>query len=61
MKNSTHKVLNVIGQGRRMATVAYLFSVDLVTDAEITPIDTNVERWCGCIDSALTKEHYITG
>ena len=61
MKKSADGVLNVIGQGRRMAAVAYLFSVDLVTDAEITPIDANVERWCGCIDSALTKEHYIAG
>ena len=32
---------------------------DLVTDVEIRPIDANVEKWCGCIDGALTKEHYI--
>jgi hypothetical protein len=61
MKKSADGVLNVIGQGRRMASVAYLFSVDLVTDAEITPIDANVERWCGCIEGAFTKEHYIAG
>ena len=32
---------------------------DLVTDVEIRPIDANVEKWCACIDGALTKEHYI--
>jgi arsenite methyltransferase len=32
---------------------------DLVTDTEIAPADADVERWCGCIDGALTKEHYI--
>ena len=32
---------------------------DLVTDTEITPADADEERWCGCIDGALTKEHYL--
>jgi hypothetical protein len=32
---------------------------DLVTDAEIAPADADTERWCGCIDGALTKEHYL--
>jgi arsenite methyltransferase len=32
---------------------------DLVTDTEVAAIDANVEKWCGCIDGALTKEHYI--
>ena len=32
---------------------------DLVTDAEIAPNDANVEKWCGCIDGALAKEHYL--
>jgi arsenite methyltransferase len=32
---------------------------DLVTDAEVAPADADAEKWCGCIDGALTKEHYI--
>ena len=32
---------------------------DLVTDTEIAPTDANAEKWCGCIDGALTKEHYL--
>ncbi|HEX2471400.1 MAG TPA: arsenite methyltransferase [Nitrososphaera sp.] len=32
---------------------------DLVTDAEIAPIHADPEKWCSCIDGALTKEHYI--
>lgn len=32
---------------------------DLVTDAEIAPIHVDLEKWCSCIDGALTKEHYI--
>ena len=32
---------------------------DLVTDTEIAPADADTQRWCGCIDGALTKEHYL--
>jgi SAM-dependent methyltransferase len=32
---------------------------DLVTDAEIAPNHADLEKWCSCIDGALTKEHYI--
>jgi arsenite methyltransferase len=32
---------------------------DLVTDAEVAPADADAEKWCGCIDGALTREHYI--
>jgi len=32
---------------------------DLVTDTEIAPTDADAERWCGCIEGALTKEHYL--
>jgi arsenite methyltransferase len=32
---------------------------DLVTDAEIAPIHADADKWCSCIDGALTKEHYI--
>jgi ubiquinone/menaquinone biosynthesis C-methylase UbiE len=32
---------------------------DLVTDAEVIPINADAEKWSSCIDGALTKEHYI--
>jgi arsenite methyltransferase len=32
---------------------------DLVTDKEIASDSADVDRWCSCIDGALTKEHYI--
>ena len=32
---------------------------DLVTDTEIAAIDANAEKWCDCIDGALTEEHYL--
>ena len=32
---------------------------DLVTDKEVAPNSINAERWCSCIDGALTKEHYL--
>jgi arsenite methyltransferase len=32
---------------------------DLVTDKEIAANSIEVERWCSCIDGALTKENYI--
>jgi arsenite methyltransferase len=32
---------------------------DLVTDTEIAPTDADAEKWCGCIDGALTEEHYL--
>jgi arsenite methyltransferase len=32
---------------------------DLVTDAEVAQADADIEKWCSCIDGALTNEHYI--
>ena len=32
---------------------------DLVTDKEIDENSVNVEKWCSCIDGALTKENLI--
>src|SRR5687767_963986 len=51
--NAFREVYRVLKQGGRMVIS------DLVTDAEIAPTDADTERWCGCIDGALTKEHYI--
>jgi hypothetical protein len=32
---------------------------DLVTDREINKDSINPEKWCSCIDGALTKENYL--
>ena len=32
---------------------------DLVTDKEIDKDSVNSEKWCSCIDGALTKENYL--
>jgi arsenite methyltransferase len=47
-----HRILKQGGSGRMVIS-------DLVTDTEIAPADADAERWCGCIDGALTKEHYL--
>lgn len=32
---------------------------DLVTDREVPIASADAGKWCGCIDGALTQEHYI--
>jgi arsenite methyltransferase len=32
---------------------------DLVTDEEVESSSVSAEKWCSCIDGALTKEHYL--
>ena len=32
---------------------------DLVTDKEIDKKSIDPDKWCSCIDGALTKEHYL--
>jgi arsenite methyltransferase len=32
---------------------------DLITDVEVAPSSVSVEKWCSCLDGALTKEHYL--
>jgi hypothetical protein len=32
---------------------------DLVTDKEVDKDSVDLEKWCSCIDGALTKENYI--
>jgi arsenite methyltransferase len=46
-----HRILKQ-GDGRMVIS-------DLVTDTEINPAGVDTQRWCGCIDGALTKEHYL--
>jgi SAM-dependent methyltransferase len=40
------------GGGRMMIS-------DLVTDREVDKDSVNPEKWCSCIDGALTKENYL--
>jgi arsenite methyltransferase len=32
---------------------------DLITDKEVPTYSVNSEKWCSCIDGALTKENYL--
>jgi arsenite methyltransferase len=32
---------------------------DLVTSKEVDQGSANSDKWCSCIDGALTKEHYL--
>jgi hypothetical protein len=32
---------------------------DLVTSKEVGPESADSDKWCSCIDGALTKEHYL--
>ena len=32
---------------------------DLVTDRKVDKNSVNIEKWCSCIDGALTKENYL--
>jgi arsenite methyltransferase len=41
-----------LGQGRMVIS-------DLVTDKEVQKDSADSEKWCSCIDGALTKENYI--
>jgi arsenite methyltransferase len=53
-KISTFKeVHRILKQGGRMVIS------DLVTDAEVAPGSISLEKWCSCLDGALTKEHYL--
>ena len=46
-----HRILKNDG-GRMMIS-------DLVTDREVDRDSVNPEKWCSCIDGALTKENYL--
>jgi len=46
-----HRVLKE-GQGRMVIS-------DLVTDKEVSRDSIDSDRWCSCIDGALTKENYL--
>jgi arsenite methyltransferase len=52
--NAFKEIHRILKQG-----VGRMVISDLVTDTEIAPADADTQRWCGCIDGALTKEHYL--
>jgi arsenite methyltransferase len=53
-KVSTFKeIYRILKDGGRMIIS------DLVTDREVDKNSVNVEKWCSCIDGALTKENYL--
>jgi arsenite methyltransferase len=47
------EIHRILKQGGRMVIS------DLVTDVEVAPSSVSVEKWCSCLDGALTKEHYL--
>ena len=54
--NAFKEIHRILKQGGGRMVIS-----DLVTDTEIAPADADTQRWCGCIDGALTKEHYLDG
>jgi SAM-dependent methyltransferase len=46
-----HRILKQ-GQGRMVIS-------DLITDKEVSRDSVDSEKWCSCIDGALTKENYL--
>jgi len=46
-----YKILKING-GRMVIS-------DLVTSKEVGPESADSDKWCSCIDGALTKEHYL--
>ena len=51
--NAFKQVHRILKKGGRMVLS------DLVSDKEIASDQVNVDKWCNCIDGALTKEHYL--
>ena len=47
-----HRILKKQGQGRMVIS-------DLVSDKEVSRDSIDSEKWCNCIDGALTKENYL--
>jgi arsenite methyltransferase len=47
-----HRILKRQGQGRMVIS-------DLITDKEVSSDSVDSDKWCSCIDGALTKENYL--
>jgi arsenite methyltransferase len=52
--NAFREVYRVLKQGGGRMVIS-----DLVTDSEVGPSSVSLEKWCSCLDGALTKEHYL--
>jgi arsenite methyltransferase len=48
------EVLRILKQGQGRMVIS-----DLVTDKEVHGDSVDSEKWCNCIDGALTKENYL--
>jgi arsenite methyltransferase len=52
--NTFKEVYRILKQGQGRMVIS-----DLVTDKEVHGDTVDSDRWCSCIDGALTKENYI--
>ena len=52
--NAFKEVFRILKNGGRMVIS------DLITDQELSADQVNSEKWCECIDGALTKENYLS-
>ena len=52
--NTFKEVFRILRKNGRMVIS------DLITDAELPPGEVNPDRWCECIDGAMTKENYLS-
>jgi arsenite methyltransferase len=52
--NTFREVYRILKQGQGRMVIS-----DLVTDKEVQKDSVDSEKWCSCIDGALTKENYI--
>lgn len=51
--NAFQQVFRILKKGGRLVIS------DLVSDKEIAADRVDADRWCSCLDGALTKEHYL--
>jgi SAM-dependent methyltransferase len=51
--NAFRQVFRILKKGGRLVVS------DLVSDKEIAGDQVDADRWCSCLDGALTKEHYL--
>ena len=51
--NAFKQVNRILKKGGRMVIS------DLVSDREVKADSINTEKWCSCIDGALTKDNYL--
>ena len=52
--NTFREIYRILKQGQGRMVIS-----DLVTDKEVQSDSIDSEKWCSCIDGALTKENYL--